>query len=240
MTESSTYYEFNRKGLQAEAVKHLEELASKMTRQIDLTPIPQPTRENEMNYLVYDLEIVKAIPDRKNPNQRGIEYCTGWSDHTNMGISAVCAFDAYEDRFRVFCEDNLNEFQQLLELRYPLVTFNGIGFDDKVLSANGIIVPVGKSIDLLREIWKAAGLGPEYQYPTHAEYSLDAICKANGLQSKTGNGAKAPIDWQQGKMGSVIDYCLNDVMITRNLYRLIVNHGFLIDLKTNEELEIKF
>jgi hypothetical protein len=240
MNESSTYYEFNRKLNIQEAIQHLEELAVKMTGQTDLTPIPQPTRENDMSYyLVYDLEIVKAIPDRKYPNLCGIEYCEGWSDHANMGISVICTYDAYEDRFRVFCGDNFHEFQQMLELRYPLVTFNGINFDDKVLKENGIIVPGGKSIDLLREIWKAAGLGPEYQYPTHAGYSLDAICKANGLKSKTGNGTKAPVDWQQGKIGSVIDYCLNDVTITRNLYRLIVNPGFLIDPKTHKELEIR-
>lgn len=239
MTESSISYERARQKLKDEVIKQLDAIASRLTGQTDLTPIPQPLYENKINYIIYDLEIVKAIPDRKYPSLRGIEYCAGWSDHATMGISVICAYDSYEDRFRVFREDNLYEFQQLLELRGPLVTFNGIGFDDKVLKENGIIVPKGKSIDLLRQIWKAAGLGPEFQYPSHVGYSLDAVCKVNGLQSKTGNGAKAPVEWQRGKIGSVIDYCLNDVTITRNLYRLIVNDGVLIDPKTKEQLNIK-
>ena len=37
-----------------------------------------------MGYLIYDLEIVKAIPDRNKPNEPGIEYCAGWDDHANM------------------------------------------------------------------------------------------------------------------------------------------------------------
>jgi hypothetical protein len=40
-----------------------------------------------MKYILYDLEIKNAIPD-KSPIP-GIEYCGGWNDHGNMGISVI-------------------------------------------------------------------------------------------------------------------------------------------------------
>lgn len=216
----------------------LEALAAKFTGQLSLTSPSPRTSMFDISYLVYDIEIVRAIPDKNQPTRAGIEYCSGWQDYSNMGISVIGAYDSLTDRFRGFCDDNLAEFQQLLELRSQLVTFNGIGFDDKILTANGFEVPEGKSTDLLREIWKAAGLGPEYQYPTHSGYGLDAVCKANGLLGKTGNSALAPIDWQKGKIGQVIDGCLQDVKITRDLYRLIMGGAVIIDPVTHEELKI--
>ena len=60
--------------------------------------------------LVYDIEIVNAIPDREGIKKEGVEYCEGWGDHAGMGISVIGAYDALEDRYRVFCEDNGNDF----------------------------------------------------------------------------------------------------------------------------------
>jgi hypothetical protein len=189
------------------------------------------------SYLVYDLEILRAIPDSKNLPMQGIEYCDGWGDHANMGISVIGAYDNKENRFRTFCKDNFSEFQELLSTRFPLITFNGINFDDRVLTANGFQVPEGKSLDLLQEIWKAAGLGPTFEYPSHAGYSLNAVCRANNLPVKTSNGVKAPIDWQQGKIGTVIDYCLNDVKITHALFSLMFFCRKLTNPKDNSILE---
>ena len=48
--------------------------------------------------LICDIEIVNAIPDRNKPNEPGIEYCAGWNDHANMGVSVIGAYDAVEDQ----------------------------------------------------------------------------------------------------------------------------------------------
>ena len=63
--------------------------------------------------LIYDLEIVKAIPDRKKAREPDIEYCSGWHDHANMGVSVIGAYDAIEDRFRVFTKEAFGDFEAL-------------------------------------------------------------------------------------------------------------------------------
>lgn len=182
-----------------------------------------------VNGIVYDIEIVKGICNINEERLPDIEYCAGWNDHANMGISVIGVYDFVEDRFRVFCEDNLGEFFNLCAGRTNLISFNGVGFDNKVIRhvnhQHAPMFGLGDSFvmhyDLLREIWLCMGLNPDkFYWKTHGGVGLDAMCAANGLGGKTGNGALAPVQWQRGEIGSVIDYCLQDVKLTRDLFLL--------------------
>ncbi len=176
-----------------------------------------------MSYVVYDIEIIKGILGRKETKVPGIEYCKGWNDHENMGVSVIGAYDSVEDRYRVFCEDNFDDFFDLCEERDVLVTFNGVKFDNKVLvAALEWNMPDHKDhYDILREIWISQGLNPDkFYWKTHGGFGLDAMCEANGLGKKSGHGAMAPVQWQRGEIGTVIDYCLNDVAMTNSLFLL--------------------
>ena len=175
-----------------------------------------------MNIIVYDLEILQAIPDKRNTPLPDITYCQGWGDHAGMGISVLGAYDTESDRYRVICNDNKGAAQELFFNPSALfVSFNGIGFDNKVLDAYwGIMVPESQCFDLLVEIWAAHGLGPKFSPRTHGGFGLDAMCAANGIGAKSGKGAYAPIDWQRGLYGKVIDYCLGDVWLTNKLFKL--------------------
>jgi len=187
--------------------------------------------------LIYDIEIIKAIPP-KNDNEReaGIEYCEGWNDHANMGVSTICAYDYEENRYRVFTEDNFDRFSKLANNAEIVIGFNSIKFDNAVCRACGIAdIPDNKSYDLLVEIWKGAGLGPKFQYPSHIGFSLDACCRTNFGTEKSGHGALAPVDWQQGKIGTVIDYCLNDVRLTKQLMDRIMCAGKITDPRNTME-----
>ena len=182
--------------------------------------------------LVYDTEIVKAILKEEEKRIEGIEYCDGFHDHKNCGISVICAHDWKTGRYRVFTQESFKEFEELASQRL-LAGFNSISFDDQVLNANGLKVKTG--YDLLVECWAADGLGPEYEYPSHAGFGLNVLSKANGLAGKTGHGAKAPVDWQRGNYGSVIDYCLEDVRLTSILIHQVMHgKGRLINPKTDE------
>lgn len=193
------------------------------------------------NIIVYDLEIIKAITSDNISKIDGIEYCNGWNDHNNMGVSVIGAYDLAEDRYRIFTKDNWYEFVKLAQNKKNImVGFNSIPFDNKVLKASNIIdIPDNKSYDILREIWLSSGLSEVFQYPSHAGYGLNAVASINGISGKTGNGAKAPIDWQKGNIGAVIDYCIQDVNITTKLIKKIITKGGLYSPKNNQWLDIK-
>jgi len=192
--------------------------------------------------LIYDVEISSAILGRGERKQEGIKYCQGWKDFVGMGVSTVCCYDYIEDRYRVFCEDNMEEFIKLVKSHDMIVGFNNISFDNNVLAyvlsspdTNPVLMKDymdNKSYDILVEIWVAAGLSREFHYPSHIGYSLDAMVKANNLATgKTGNGALAPVWYQEGQYGRLIDYCLADVWLTKKLLDKIILDGKLVSPK---------
>lgn len=192
-----------------------------------------------MKAFIYDIEIIKAVPPYQGPLEDSIDYCAGWQDHKNMGVSVIGAYDYAEDRYRVFCADNFAEFVALFERSELAIGFNNIGFDDQVLGANVAEIKTPR-YDLLRETWVSAGLAPTWQRAiSHSGYGLDAICKATFNEGKTGNGANAAIDWQRGRVGNVIDYCLMDVRLTKKLFDIAFDRGNIIDPKTLKTMKLR-
>ena len=179
--------------------------------------------------LIYDLEIEKAILSKNTPRLESIDYCGGWNDYENMGISVVGVYDYATDRHRVFTDSNKEEFFLLLDSSDVLVGFNNIGFDNKVINACWGNMPEDRCYDILKEIWAGVGLGPDFNLDTHYGYNLDDVCLVNFGQhhQKSGNGAMAPVEWQRGRYGNVIDYCLNDVRLTKHLLDKIISDGYI-------------
>lgn len=178
------------------------------------------------NGIVYDLEIIRAIPTRNEERIEGIEYCSGWGDYKNMGVSVLTAYDYVTDSYRIFSEDNIEEFSKIVKDRYPCIGFRNIDFDNKVLETYGITINDDQCYDIFKEVLKKLNL-----QKSPGGLKLDDFAKINVGSQKTDDGALAPILWQQGKIGRVIDYCLNDTKITTALMNKIYMHGYLINPK---------
>lgn len=205
--------------------------------------MPIPSLDDEpfdFDILIYDCEIIKMIPAKNEEPLPGLEYCKGWGDHKEMGISVigycyglqgapVAALPEYPDHV------DMVAFQDLA-FSATVVGFNSRGFDDKLCATAGIAVET--DYDLLEEIRIAAGYEASFKsVPYGMSYKLDAIAKANGM-AKTGSGELAPQLWQQGKRQEVIDYCLHDVAITRDILNLGLE-GRLVDPNTGNLLKLR-
>jgi hypothetical protein len=186
--------------------------------------------------IVYDCEIIRAIPNKKEERVRGIKYCKGWRDFEGMGVACIAVYDYNISSFRIFCKDNLEGFKELVQSTDMIVGYHNWNFDDLLVEAYGIEIPDKKSYDLYKEIYKAHGFTAAGRV---GGLKLDDCIKANfpGL-AKTEDGAMAPIMWQQGKIGTVIDYCINDVFMTRNLLDLVMRDRF-VSPKTGRRLRVR-
>lgn len=180
--------------------------------------------------IIIDVEIKKAILGRNETPIEGIEVCGGWRDFAGMGISCVCTYDIVTHLSRVFLEEDFDGLRQYL-FGKPTAGFNTRRFDLPLLEANGIDRGALEDphYDILEEIWLALGLNPDKFNPrTHGGWGLDAVCQATLGIKKTGHGALAPVWWQQGKRGKVIDYCLNDVWMEGSLLLHIIQNDGLV------------
>ena len=184
-----------------------------------------------MKYLIYDLEIAKSIPIEGEPRDRAFSYCDGWRDFKNMGISlASCLFvtDQHDDLGMLgsgpfgtapylFMHDNKDEFRQMLSIRdLVLVGFNNQNFDDRLLAAQfpDLGLEARPSWDLLAYVWRMDGLDPTVYTKAHAGYSLNAFAVANGYRQKRGSGASAPMSYQAGRYGALVNYGVYDLWLT--------------------------
>lgn len=82
--------------------------------------------------------------------------------------------------------------------------------------------------DILQAVWQVAGRSYE-----RGLNSLDALCLANGLGQKTGHGAEAPRLWQQGRYAEVINYCQQDIVLTKALFELILTQQGTLKRRTD-------
>jgi hypothetical protein len=172
--------------------------------------------------IIFDIEIKYAIPPKNSAERKiGFNYCKGWEDYAGMGIACIGVWDYRTDSPRVFGDDDLEDFQKFVDSQDIAVGFNNNRFDNNVLRAGGVVIPANKSYDILHEIYSALG---SYQKGCR----LDDIVKANFSNAeKTGSGADAPLLWQKGFHTRVIDYCLNDVRLTKMILDKILRFGHI-------------
>lgn len=183
------------------------------------------------NWLVFDAEIKRCIASEGELPVDGYAYCAGWHDFAGMGVATLCCYDIQDSRIRVFDEYSLDEFDQLARQREGLVGWNNKQFDNPLLAAAGCDLFDLPTIDLADIVWRAAGV-PQGEHPKGL--SLDAVCRANGITGKTGNGADAPRWWQDGHHARVIDYCIGDVYSTLRLLRRMIDAHALRDPRNPE------
>lgn len=181
--------------------------------------------------IVYDVEIVAAIPVAGEVRDPELHYCNGWQDYEGMGLSVVTAYDFVDRQYQVYLLDNLHEFKTLVNSRRCLIGFNNDRFDNSVLRANDFYIPPEKSWDN----WKAI---IERQNPgERSGFALKDLLLANDMPAKTGLGSEAPKLAQTGKWGKLINYCLGDTSKQVQVLRLSCS-GLLRNPKTTGYLEI--
>lgn len=189
--------------------------------------------------IIIDVEIEKAIPPRNHlePCLPDIEYCEGWRDFKGMGITCVCTYDLRTNLSRAFLRENMQELPAYLAGE-ATAGFNTRRFDMPLLAEHGVTVDGERHYDILESIWIALGLDPDNFVPrTHGGWSLDVVCYHTLGHRKSGDGASAPIWWQRGLRGRVVDYCLRDVWLEARLLQHIIDEQCV--LRADERVDLR-
>ncbi|MBU0485917.1 MAG: DEAD/DEAH box helicase [Proteobacteria bacterium] len=176
----------------------------------EMAPVPAPLALPEITrrYGVFDLE-----------TKRSAEEVGGWHRAELMGISVAVLYDSMLDQYLVFREGEMAELVAHLQKLDLIVGFNNKRFDNKVLSAYTDFNLAGlPTLDLLEEVKNR--LGYRLSLDRLAEHTLGVKKSADGLMA---------LKWyKEGRIDKIIDYCRQDVKVTRDLYLFGVENRFLI------------
>jgi DEAD/DEAH box helicase domain-containing protein len=170
--------------------------------------------------IVYDIETKNSFQE------------VGSRDPKKLQISMIGMFSYADGEFYSFTEDELPLFFRRLETADLIVGFNNKGFDDQVVSAYFPEIMKIPSFDMLEAVHKALGF----------RVKLDNLAHATLGTGKSGDGLKAIRLYQEGKIEELRSYCLDDVVITRDLYERGKEQGRLSysDLTGTKEVFVDF
>ncbi len=159
-------------------------------------------------YGVFDLE-----------TQRSAAEVGGWHRADLMKISCAVLYDSRKRRFMDFTENQVPDFIRRLQGYDRIIGFNTLRFDYQVLKGySNFNFQKLNNLDILQEIKKFLGF----------RLSLAHLAEVTLGERKTADGLQALRWWQQGRILEIIEYCRQDVRITRDLYRYGRRHGHLL------------
>lgn len=175
--------------------------------------MPMP-REIKIGYL--DIE-----------TQRLADEVGGWQNKHLMRVSVAVLYESPAELFRVYREADLPAlFKRLGELDL-IVGFNIIPFDYAVLKPYAIDgLPEDKTFDILTEVTR--NLGHRLSLSHLGEATLGVPKGADGIQA---------VRWfREGAWEPLIEYCKQDVALTRDLFLHAVEKGFLLYSDRNKRM----
>ena len=156
--------------------------------------------------------------------------------HTNnpadLDISVVCLHRSDTDQYYSFTEEQFPDMWQHFSDADVLITYNGNHFDIPCLQTYAPLdLKAIRHIDMFEDARKATG----------KRLGLDGIAQATLGISKSGHGSDAIAWWNAGEVQKIIDYCLQDVKVTKEVYDYALEHSMLkyTDRDTGEVVEMQ-
>ena len=148
--------------------------------------------------LYFDLETLRSADE-----------VGGWGNIADMGMACGVTFDSLDNAFHVYLEHQVDALIDSLLKADLVIGYNHLRFDYKVLSSyTDKDLLRGKNFDMLVDVNKR--LGHRLKLDQLAQASLGVGKSADGLQS---------LRWvKEGAMDKVVEYCKQDVAVTRDVF----------------------
>lgn len=174
----------------------------------------------EYNPIVLDLETQHSFQEMGN-------------DPKKLKISVVGIYEYAANEYKAFREEEFAQLFPKLEKASMLVGFNINKFDLPVLSPYYLgNTSQFHTLDILDEVEKKLGF----------RVALDDLAKATLGTQKSGHGLVAIDYFRKGEWDKLVNYCLDDVRITKDLYEYGLKNGkiYFNDFRGKKEIPVNF
>ena len=163
--------------------------------------------------------------------QKSAEEVGGWGNIHKMGLAVGVVWDSLDREFFTYEEKDARQLVDKLRTADLAVGFNIIGFDYTVLQPySDFDLQEINTFDMLVDVKKQLGFRLSLNHL--AQHTLNAKKSADGLVS---------LQWyKEGKINKIIQYCKQDVEITRDLYLFGEKNGYVNYLsRSGNPLQLK-
>jgi DEAD/DEAH box helicase domain-containing protein len=151
--------------------------------------------------------------------QRLAEEVGGWGNVHLMRLAVGVLYDRGSNGFEIFAEEKVEKLIERLKGYDLVVGFNIKRFDYRVLGAyTGFDFAELPTFDILEDIYQRLGF----------RLSLGHLAEQTLGKAKTADGIQAVRWLREGKLDAVIEYCKDDVAITRDLFDFGLSRGYLV------------
>ncbi|MFL5812500.1 MAG: ribonuclease H-like domain-containing protein [Bdellovibrionia bacterium] len=177
--------------------------------------VPSSLFLKHRHFLVIDIETQNLVQD-----------VGGWDHVDKLKISVACAYDSKTDQFLSFREHELKNLNDLCEERL-VIGYNIRGFDLLVMQAYGLDL---KRLDVFDIMYDLETL-------TRQRFlKLEAVARGTLGAGKSADGLMAVEWWKKGEIQKIIDYCLQDVKVTRDVFQFGRQNGFVRIQRSEEKI----
>jgi DEAD/DEAH box helicase domain-containing protein len=175
--------------------------------------VPSSLFLKHRHYLVIDVETKQLVQD-----------VGGWDHVDKLGISVACAYDSKTDQFLSYTEDKLKDLIELCQDRL-VIGYNIRGFDLPVMAPYGLNA---EKLDVFDIMYDLTAL-------TRQRFlKLDHVARGTLGAGKSADGLMAVEWWKQGQIQKIIDYCTQDVKVTRDVFQFGRQNGFVKIQRSDE------
>jgi DEAD/DEAH box helicase domain-containing protein len=168
--------------------------------------VPSSLFLKHRHFLIIDVETQKLVQD-----------VGGWDHIDKLGISVACAYDSKTDQFLSYTESELKKLIELCEERL-VIGYNIRGFDLPVMVPYGLNIARLDVFDIMYDL----------QTLTRQQFlKLEAVARGTLNAGKSADGLMAVEWWKKGEIQKIIDYCMQDVKVTRDVFNFGRQNGFV-------------
>lgn len=169
--------------------------------------------------IVYDLE-----------TQKSAQQVGGWNNCDKMLVSTVVTWDNISNGYKIYFEDRLDELLEEFNKADLIVSYNGDKFDSKVLAHydEDFDPKYHNTFDMLEAIRKKLGFRIKLDEVTHGTFN----------SHKSAGGLDAIKWYAEGKMDKIVEYCIDDVKLTKNVFYFAVEHKYIYFIKNGRKRRI--
>ncbi len=171
-----------------------------------------------MRKIVFDIETSNIFSE------------VGSNNSVDLDLAVVSIYDYETDSYISFEQKDLHKLWPILEKADMLIGYYSDSFDTPLLNKYypGDLNQI-KNLDILKEIKEQYG----------RRMKLDQLAAGTLGSAKSGNGLEAVRWWRNGEKEKVIQYCEQDVKITKEIYDYAVKNQKLYFKEGGKKNEIK-